>query len=69
MATETEPEDVFTKDEGMIVRSWRLENFLALGFQLRDATLLTKRPDIELRKAEKILGTGATHDETLNILL
>ena len=69
MATSTEPEETSGKDEGMIVRSWRLENFLSLGFQLREASILTKRTDIELRKAEKILHAGATHDETLKILL
>lgn len=64
-----EDEEFFVKDEAVIVRSWRLENFLKLGFELRDASILTKRHDIELRKAERILNSGASHEETLRILL
>ena len=57
------------EDESVIVRGWRLESFLALGFGLREASMLMKRPDIEIRKAEKLIESGATHEVALRILL
>jgi hypothetical protein len=51
------------------IRAWRLEQFLSLGFPLRQAELLARREDIDWHRADNLLRAGCPHERVVDVLL
>ena len=52
-----------------VVRGWRLEQLAAAGYPLRAARALSRRPDVDLHVAVRLLRQGCPVERALEILL
>jgi hypothetical protein len=48
------------RDERLLIRLWRREQFMELGFSLSDAATLAKSP-ADLGEARKLVAAGCSH--------
>ena len=51
------------------VVAWRVEQLLRVGYDRREARLLSRRVDIDLHRAVDLLRDGCPHELALAILL
>ncbi|HKB94378.1 MAG TPA: hypothetical protein VKC62_09125 [Gaiellaceae bacterium] len=51
------------------VRSWRLHELVRAGYAPWDALVLSRRPDVDLHVAVRLLGKGCPAETAVRILL
>jgi hypothetical protein len=55
------------RDERLLIRHWRREQFMELGFTLSDAAALAKSP-ADLSDARKLIAAGCAHPLAFRII-